>query len=456
MRTRHERARCGARIALATVASGALCAGWPTGVAGQTARTALPTDGVPLSAAISQPGEIDEYALTIARKGTYTIVARGAGRLALTLLGPDGLTEIESDPDAGVGSAPAISRGLVPGSYVVRVSPADPAATGTYRVSAVAVQDPPPPLRMDGPSVPGAIDTPLEVDEYSLTIARAGRYAVGTTGSTDLVGTLTRSGRAAPVSTSDDDGPGSNPLLVSDLAPGRYVVRLRHTGVDGAGRYRVAVRTVPPPRTVPLPLRGQLLGAIGAPEDVDQYRLRIVRPGRYQIATTGRVDVVATLLDSSGNRTVAEDDDGGPGLNPLVDTRLARGTYLLRVTWFDGRLGRYSVSARLVPDPVPVTLTLDAPTLQAAFSGPREDDDYRLVIPAAGFYEIGTAGDTDVFLTLLRRDRRTAIARDDDDGPELNALIRRRLTAGVYFVRAINVDREDTGDYGIFARRATP
>ncbi len=87
------------------------------------------------------------------------------------------------------------------------------------------------------------IGQPGEEDRFQFTAAQAGHYTVETDGATDLVMSL-----YGPNSTSnligqdDDSGAGRNPKIGADLAPGKYLVQVRHYNTaGGTGQYTIRV-----------------------------------------------------------------------------------------------------------------------------------------------------------------------------------------------------------------------
>ena len=69
------------------------------------------------------------------------------------------------------------------------------------------------------------------------------------------------------------------------------------------------------------------------------------RSGSYRIQTSGALDTVCRLLDTDGTE-VAQNDDGGEGLNCQIDTDLTQGRrYFLHVRAFGANAtGDYEVA----------------------------------------------------------------------------------------------------------------
>lgn len=97
------------------------------------------------------------------------------------------------------------------------------------------------------------------------------------------------------------------------------------------------------PGAPPLPAR------IGVPGEEDLYRVIVTRPRRLVIETGGETDVMMRLFGpNSRTNVLAEDDDGGVGLNAKIVARLIPGEYLVQVRHYNRRngVGDYTIVAR--------------------------------------------------------------------------------------------------------------
>lgn len=98
-------------------------------------------------------------------------------------------------------------------------------------------------LQIDGPEVLGEISTGGERDRYTFTVATAGRYAIQTSGSTDtFVSLFGPNNESQLIAEDDDSGPGNLSLLVKNLTPGKYFVRVRLFSASSTGPYGVSVK----------------------------------------------------------------------------------------------------------------------------------------------------------------------------------------------------------------------
>jgi hypothetical protein len=88
---------------------------------------------------------------------------------------------------------------------------------------------------------------------------------------------------------------------------------------------------------------------IGKPAEEDLYRLAIAQDGTYTIETTGLTDVVMALFGpDTQTKLLAADDDSGVWRNAKIHTRLAPGTYWIRIRHAKpSGTGKYGLTARV-------------------------------------------------------------------------------------------------------------
>ncbi|MEE9446757.1 MAG: M12 family metallopeptidase [Arenicellales bacterium] len=75
----------------------------------------------------------------------------------------------------------------------------------------------------------------------------------------------------------------------------------------------------------------------------DVYRLKVSSAGEYTLQTFGAMDAVLSLFGpDSKTRFIAENDDGGEGLNSMLRVELSKGTYYAQVRHYSAhRTGTY-------------------------------------------------------------------------------------------------------------------
>jgi hypothetical protein len=96
-------------------------------------------------------------------------------------------------------------------------------------------------LQIDGPALSASIGAFGEEDSYALDVPRGGRYRVETRGRTDtLLSLWGPNNETELVARDDDSGSGLNAAVTTDLAAGRYTVRVRHFSAKRLGDYEIA------------------------------------------------------------------------------------------------------------------------------------------------------------------------------------------------------------------------
>ena len=124
---------------------------------------------------------------------------------------------------------------------------------------------------------------------------------------------------------------------------------------DNVG-FRVARRVPPAPADDHPDTRGSATrlalgsfasGMIETGSDRDYFRLDIPATTSIVVFTTGNLDTVGTLFGPS-NSPIAKDDNGGPGTNFRIASRIRRGAYYLSVESKGSTTGSYTLHARQV------------------------------------------------------------------------------------------------------------
>ena len=92
-----------------------------------------------------------------------------------------------------------------------------------------------------------------------------------------------------------------------------------------------------------LGLNSSLSGVIETGGDEDWFRIQTSGRRDLKVRTTGSLDTVGALLDSSG-RQLATNDDGGSGNNFALEAEVSAGVYFVRVRAYSGsRTGSYTI-----------------------------------------------------------------------------------------------------------------
>jgi len=88
--------------------------------------------------------------------------------------------------------------------------------------------------------------------------------------------------------------------------------------------------------------------SIGVPGEEDLFMFRVTSAGRHIIQTGGQTDVVMKLFGpNSQTSLLAEDDDGGVGLNAKIAANLVPGQYFAQVRHYNKTQGKGSYSIKV-------------------------------------------------------------------------------------------------------------
>jgi hypothetical protein len=88
---------------------------------------------------------------------------------------------------------------------------------------------------------------------------------------------------------------------------------------------------------------------IGAPGEEDLFAFTVDQAGRHIVTTSGKTDVVMKLYGPNNpTGLIAEDDDGGVGLNPRISRTLPVGEYLVQIRHYNrgSGTGPYQISVK--------------------------------------------------------------------------------------------------------------
>jgi len=88
--------------------------------------------------------------------------------------------------------------------------------------------------------------------------------------------------------------------------------------------------------------------AIGVPGEEDLFTFTVTSADRHIVETGGQTDVMMKLFGpDSQTRLIAEDDDGGIGLNSKIVARLSPGRYFVQIRHFNKASGTGSYNIRV-------------------------------------------------------------------------------------------------------------
>ena len=315
-------------------------------------------------------------------------------------------------------------------------------------------------------------------DDHTIQLEAGTRYRISVDSSAfDPVARLYRQGSTAPVA-ENDDGDGLNSRInYTPTESGSYTLRVLAFAAEGRGAYTAGIAQLPPlppGQPVPWSVNGRIddddASAGADSPHYDEHVLRLEAGRRYILKVeSSAFDPVARLYRAGEEEVLAENDDGGDGLNSRISfVPETTGDYALRVTPLanDGR-GAYRASAELAP-PLPAPLTMFqrmSATVWRVYEGALTNgdgeggangarvDDYLVHFDRNQERMImldSPGGEFDTVVQVLRADRRDGepLASNDDSGGTLNSMLQFKAEeAGDYIVRVTAFAPDGRGRY---------
>ena len=224
---------------------------------------------------------------------------------------------------------------------------------------------------------------------------------------------------------------------------------------------------------------GSAIGRIEPKTDEDVFSIVLSSDAELWVYTTGPLEAVGELLDSS---TVLKEADSGTIMDAPggfeFRQKLEAGTYYVRVSSFEERAaGSYRIHVLTFTDPGDTFETATEVTLDSATPGrigpvggkpddpddPGDADYFKLVLTAATdiwVMAFGTNETEDEPLDseggLYGSDKSRLYWDDDSElvGNEEGFMFRRRLEAGTYYIRVNGYYGQDVGPYTLHVRTA--
>lgn len=183
---------------------------------------------------------------------------------------------------------------------------------------------------------------------------------------------------------------------------------------------------------------------------------------RFSVESAGlyRVDLASdefdTYLTLSGNGVSLENDDGPDGTNSQIITFLEPGEYSLEMRSFSQGTGLFTIAVEeeALPEGVELQnggdLNVDS-EVYGMLS--QKENNYRLIVPADGFYEIALSSDS--FDAYLELEGQGLYFEDDDSGRGTDALLEVELPAGSYTLTARSFLGHSMGFYSLSVKTIT-
>ena len=401
--------------------------------------------------------------------------------------------QLAADDNSGTDTNFDVSHNITaPGTYYVRVTSAG-SGTGMYLLTVIFITDDHgntqdrATLVTSGMQVAGNIETGDDQDYFSIEVAGGVRLRAAATGDVNTIGHI-YDNNGNELAVNDDDGEGMNfNVSVRIAAAGTYYVRVTSSGT-GTGMYRLTVTSIPDDHgntrasATPATIGTAKDGEIDPGTDIDYFSIQVSSTDLDGVdfliltaTTTGDVDTMGTLYDSSGNE-LASDDNGGAGMNFELSSRVATaGTYYVRVAGSD--TGMYSLTVTTATGDHGNTRSRATQiTKGTAITGnidPAGDEDYfsievtsaELSGRASLILRAATTGSLDTIGHLYGSGVMPLAMNDDSAPSNMNFSISHSITtAGTYYIRvtgsttgaySLSVTFDDHGDVRTTATLAT-
>lgn len=461
------------------------------------ASTQAQFTGAALEGEIAPVGDVDWYRMRVEQGQRYSFTLDaipgedGAALDPMLALYDAAGEQLAFNDDSGGSLNSALS--FVPqqsGEVFVEARAFADAGAGRYVLAASASVIPPDDVGNDastrarvtpGRPVTGNLEYEGDVDWYRMSVRTGQRYRitlVGTEGADNPLGdpylrVLDRAGET--LAANDDDGESLNSAI--DFVPsasGDVFVEARAFADAYVGTYtlNVAAERLPSDNySGDRNTRGRINvgqsveSTLDFPGDRDWFRIRLQegQSYRFTLNSAGAAplgDPLLRLYNSAGQE-LAYDDDGGPGLNSYLEFAApATGNYFLEARGFgDDATGGYVLRAMAGDIPADAStdavLSADGDWRQGVLSPAGDRDWYRIDLVEGQAVRVGLdsaeGGQAlgDPYLVMYGPDS-VEVARDDDGGVGLNALLEYRATvSGPHYVEARGFSESAAGDYAI-------
>ena len=319
-------------------------------------------------------------------------------------------------------------------------------------------------------STTGRLETSDDQDYFRIILDEAGSLTVRTTGSTNTSGELTRKDGTL-VDDDEDSGDGSNFRIVKDVQAGTYYVRVSgDRGATGSYTLHMAFEADEPgepgepgepeepdepevgddhgdtaDRATAVDVPSSTSGRLETSDDVDYFRIDLDRRGTLLAYTTGSVDTVGELTRQGGTVVDQDNDGGSDGSNFRIETAVAAGVYLVRVSGDQDATGAYGLHLAFDAedaeagddhgDTADTATPVPVPSSTAARLETSDDVDFfRIALDTSGILTAYTTGSLDTYGELRGTDGATT-GRNDDGGDGSNFRMEVGVDAGFHYVR---------------------
>ena len=404
---------------------------------------------------LSSSQDRDCFRFTLSAGRTVTMSTTGSTDTLGRLYTSTG-TLLETDFSDGSGSNFEISRSLSAGTYYVEVA-SENSRSGSYTLRVTQPFPDPACSLASISSIPYGssglgLSSSQDRDCFSFTLSAGRTVNMSTAGSTDTVGRLYTS-TGTLLETNSNDGSGSNFEISRDLSAGTYYVEVASEN-SGSGSYTLRVtQPFPDPAcsltsiSIPYAITSHNLSHAG---DRDCFSFTLSTSRNITMSTASSIDTVGRLYNSTG--TLLETDfNNGSGYNFEISRDLSAGTYYVEVASQNSSSGSYTLRvAQTFPGPAcSLTSISSIPYTSSSSSlSPAGDRDcFRFTLSTSRNITMSTASLIDTLGRLYTYNGSLIEENDDISSSNRNFLIRRTLSAGIYYLEVFGYQDSVTGPY---------
>ena len=286
-----------------------------TGDDGDTAETATPVASTSTTFAImADADDIDYFRIELPEAGTLRVETTGDGDLRGTLTAENGEL-IAEDDESGKNHNFLIEAELEAGVYFVEVNEDTNwrlhftyALVVTFNPASAADDHGDSAAHATDAAAPsatvGELENTSDTDVFRFEVAERGVVRVGSSGETDVVGTLLSQDGSIRI-TDDDGGKGTNFAITAKLDPGVYFVSVRGFGGITTGAYSLDISFSPlsveaddhadfPAGATNIAVGASAGGELEVLRDRDHFRIEIpagAGPGQLWVESKGETNV---------------------------------------------------------------------------------------------------------------------------------------------------------------------
>ncbi len=421
---------------------------------------------IPYTSPNSQLTNLDDrdcFRFTLSTRRTVTMSTAGSTD-TLGRLYNSGGSLIEENNDGSIDNNFEISRDLSAGTYYVEVSGYQDSATGPYTLNVAYSL---PSSCQSGSytsisSIPYAttshnLSPAGDRDCFSFTLSTSRNITMSTASSIDTVGSLYAS-NGSLIESNDDGGSDSNFLIRGTLSAGTYYVEVSGFSSSTTGPYTLNVAD---PTSLPLSCQSGNFASISSipytsvgfslspAGNRDCFRFTLSAGRTVTMSTTGSTDTLGRLYTSTGTLLETDSNDGS-GSNFEISRSLSAGTYYVEVASQNSRSGSYTLRVALTFPGHACSLTsissIPYTTTSHNLSHAGDRDCFIFTLSTSRNITMSTASSIDT-VGRLYTSSGSLIESDDDDGSATNFLIRRTLSAGIYYLEVLGFSDSITGPY---------